>query len=311
MVIAVEQTVAKVGKLLGTNSLCVGASLGGAEPKSAIFRRFVRANNELHERAKGGGGGGGGNEVGNRETSRGRGPEAACLFRPRKFDPLFSYLIYHAPFPSNTGKCPSRPCAEIRVEFRDNFTNFFLFLKNVKFWKSFEELFSVEILVEEFLYLVGVFFSSFSCDRRNAEGGSNAKTRERSVIWRFYIYSLSVANYSSRGIEIFIPESRILSLLRHLSNSVTLFILVGITMCVKARAYKWWTVLKGKWTGHVIVLSRRNPRDTYPKHVSRSRDWAGVPACLVRTRMARGRFTRINMETRPILERNRARRIFL
>lgn len=129
MVIAVEQTVAKVGKLLGTNSLCVGASLGGAEPKSAIFRRFVRANNELHERAKGGGGGGGGNEVGNRETSRGRGPEAACLFRPRKFDPLFSYLIYHAPFPSNTGKCPSRPCAEIRVEFRDNFTNFFLFLK--------------------------------------------------------------------------------------------------------------------------------------------------------------------------------------
>lgn len=120
-----------------------------------------------------------------------------------------------------------------------------------------------------------------------------------------------MANYSSRGIEIFIPESRILSLLRHLSNSVTLFILVGITMCVKARAYKWWTVLKGKWTGHVIVLSRRNPRDTYPKHVSRSRDWAGVPACLVRTRMARGRFTRINMETRPILERNRARRIFL
>lgn len=108
-----------------------------------------------------------------------------------------------------------------------------------------------------------------------------------------------MANYSSRGIEIFIPESRILSLLRHLSNSVTLFILVGITMCVKARAYKWWTVLKGKWTGHVIVLSRRNPRDTYPKHVSRSRDWAGVPACLVRTRMEdllvliwkRGRFS--------------------
>lgn len=125
MVIAVEQTVAKVGKLLGTNSLCVGASLGGAEPKSAIFRRFVRANNELHERAKGGGGGGGGNEVGNRETSRGRGPEAACLFRPRKFDPLFSYLIYYAPFPSNTGKCPSRPCAEIRVEISGQFYKFF------------------------------------------------------------------------------------------------------------------------------------------------------------------------------------------
>lgn len=125
MVIAVEQTVAKVGKLLRTNSLCVGASLGGAEPKSAIFRRFVRANNELHERAKGGGGGGGGNEVGNRETSRGRGPEAACLFRPRKFDPLFSYLIYHAPFPSNTGKCPPRPCAEIRVEISGQFYKFF------------------------------------------------------------------------------------------------------------------------------------------------------------------------------------------
>lgn len=59
---------------------------------------------------------------------------------------------------------------------------FFYFSKNVKFWKSFEELFSVEILVEEFLYLVGVFFSSSSCDRKNAEGGSNAKTRERSVI---------------------------------------------------------------------------------------------------------------------------------
>lgn len=95
MVIAVEQTVAKVGKLLGTNSLCVGASLGGAEPKSAIFRRFVRANNELHERAKGGGGGGGGNEVGNRETSRGRGPEAACLFRPPEIRPLI--LVPHLP----------------------------------------------------------------------------------------------------------------------------------------------------------------------------------------------------------------------
>lgn len=57
---------------------------------------------------------------------------------------------------------------------------FFYFSKNVKFWKSFEELFSVEISF--FLYLVGVFFSSFSCDRRNAKGGSNAKTRERSVI---------------------------------------------------------------------------------------------------------------------------------
>lgn len=211
-------------------------------------------------------------------------------------------------FPRTPANVPRGRARRFESKFRDNFTNFFLFLKNVKFWKSFEELFSVEISF--FLYLVGVFFSSSSCDRKNAEGGSNAKTRERSVIWRFYIYSLSVANYSSRGIEIFIPESRILSLLRHLSNSVTLFILVGITMCVKARAYKWWTVLKGKWTGHVIVLSRRNPRDTYPKHVSRSRDWAGVPACLVRARMARGRFTRINMETRPILERNRARRIF-
>lgn len=57
---------------------------------------------------------------------------------------------------------------------------FFYFSKNVKFWKSFEELFSVEISF--FLYLVGVFFSSSSCDRKNAEGDSNAKTRERSVI---------------------------------------------------------------------------------------------------------------------------------
>lgn len=24
-------------------------------------------------------------------------------------------------------------------------------------------------------------------------------------------------------------------------------------MCVKARAYKWWTVLKGKWTGHSFI----------------------------------------------------------
>lgn len=214
-------------------------------------------------------------------------------------------------FPRTPANVPRGRARRFESNFGTILQIFFYFSKNVKFWKSFEELFSVEILVEEFLYLVGVFFSSSSCDRKNAKGGSNAKTRERSVIWRFYIYSLSVANYSSRGIEIFIPESRILSLLRHLSNSVTLFILVGITMCVKARAYKWWTVLKGKWTGHVIVLSRRNPRDTYPKHVSRSRDWAGVPACLVRTRMARGRFTRINMETRPILERNRARRIFL
>lgn len=71
-------------------------------------------------------------------------------------------------------------------------------------------------------------------------------------------------------------------------------------MCVKARAYKSWTVLKGKWTGHIIVLSRRNPRDSYPKHVSRWRNWAPNMFGLRR----RGRSTRVNkMETGLILER--------
>lgn len=60
----VEQQLQNFGKPLGTNSLCERGKFRRSWAESVIFRRFVRANKELHERAKGGG-----NEVGNRETS--------------------------------------------------------------------------------------------------------------------------------------------------------------------------------------------------------------------------------------------------
>lgn len=182
MVIAVEQTVAKVGKLLGTNSLCVGASLGGAEPKSAIFRRFVRANNELHEQQR--------EEEGEEEETRleiarpleveARRPRASSA--PGNSTPYSRTSFTMRRFPQTPANVPRGRARRFESNFGTILQIFFYFSKNMKFWKSFEELFSVEILVEEFLYLVGVFFSSSSCDRRNAEGGSNAKTRERSVI---------------------------------------------------------------------------------------------------------------------------------
>lgn len=129
MVIAVEQTVAKVGKLLGTNSLCVGASLGGAEPKSAIFRRFVRANNELHEQQR--------EEEGEEEETRleiarpleveARRPRASSA--PGNSTPYSRTSFTMRRFPQTPANVPRGRARRFESKFRDNFTNFFLFLK--------------------------------------------------------------------------------------------------------------------------------------------------------------------------------------
>lgn len=153
-----------------------GAEIGHLPPLCAGKQRITRASKGRRRgrRRKRG--------WKSRDLSRSR-PGGRVPLPPPEIRPLI--LVPHLPCAVSL-KHRQMSLEAVRGDSSRNFGTilqiFFYFSKNVKFWKSFEELFSVEILVEEFLYLVGVFFSSSSCDRRNAEGGSNAKTRERSVI---------------------------------------------------------------------------------------------------------------------------------
>lgn len=134
--------------------------------------------------------------------------------------------------------------------------------------------------ISSFFFMFGIFFF-FSLWKKRKR---NTKTREWSKIWGFYIYSLSVANYFllNRYWNFCTRvTNEIPSLLRHLSNSVTLFILVGITMCVKGRdgtRYKSWTVLKGKWTGRVIVSVEEEESKGYVPKACNSFERLGLPS---------------------------------
>lgn len=153
-----------------------GAEIGHLPPLCAGKQRITRASKGRRRgrRRKRG--------WKSRDLSRSR-PGGRVPLPPPEIRPLI--LVPHLPCAVSL-KHRQMSLEAVRGDSSRNFGTilqiFFYFSKNVKFWKSFEELFSVEILVEEFLYLVGVFFSSSSCDRKNAKGASNAKTRERSVI---------------------------------------------------------------------------------------------------------------------------------
>lgn len=152
-----------------------GAEIGHLPPLCAGKQRITRASKGRRRgrRRKRG--------WKSRDLSRSR-PGGRVPLPPPEIRPLI--LVPHLPCTVSLKHRQMSPEA-VRGDSSRNFGTilqiFFYFSKNVKFWKSFEELFSVEISF--FLYLVGIFFSSSSsCDRKNAKGGSNAKTRERSVI---------------------------------------------------------------------------------------------------------------------------------
>lgn len=147
-----------------------GASLGGAGPSRSSSAALCGQTRNYTS----------GQRVEETRLEIARPLSRSCLFRPRKFDPLFSYLVYHAPFPSNSGKSPSRPCAEeIRIEistvsgqfygfpfFKSKPTLWYKFLKSFVRGRifsggnSFERWFDRRISF--FSRFVGIFFCFFS-----------------------------------------------------------------------------------------------------------------------------------------------------